>query len=132
MRINARTLLGWIGVIILVVTAMFHSTGYSDAKKAAEAFESGSFFATALPALWLFPSIHWLFAALIGVFALHSSTQLARLLLFGVSVLLAIDAGLLYFSIGPFIGELMLLVSAAMFGVAAFRPTNAHATVGSD
>ena len=114
-----RHLIVWIGVILLAATAAFHFTGFTTATEAAVKFENETRLAAALPPLWLFPTAHWSFIAIIIAIASFSNSPFTRFLFIASAVIVALDASLLFIYVGPFIGEAMLAGSALMFGIAA-------------
>ena len=57
----------WLGSVILVVTAIFHGTGHADVTQAVASSDLEGMLSGAIGGLWLFPTIHWLFLALLAV-----------------------------------------------------------------
>ena len=110
-----------IGSLILAATAAFHFTGFADISAWVDELGDSSFFATAIPTIWIFPSIHWLAIAIGLVAAAWFGIASLRVLLFGCALLLAADAALIYSAVGPFIGSAMLLAAAALYAVAGLR-----------
>lgn len=110
-----------IGSAILAATAAFHFTGYADISAWVADFGDDSFFANAIPTIWLFPSFHWLIIA-VGLFA-ASWFNIAglRVLLLACALILVVDTGLILYAVGPFIGAAMLLAAAGFYGLAAMR-----------
>ncbi|MGP1351736.1 MAG: hypothetical protein ACTS1Z_00295 [Parasphingopyxis sp.] len=109
------------GSLILAGTAALHYTGFAEISAWVDGLGDRSFFATAIPTIWLFPSIHW-FAIAIGLFAAAWFGLAAlRVLLFGCALLLAADAALIYSAVGPFIGSGTLLAAAALYAIAGLR-----------
>jgi hypothetical protein len=77
-----------------------------------------------LPPLWLFPSAHWVFAAIVASVAAFSAGP-SRLLLALCGFVVAADAAILFVHLGPFIGEAMLAGAALLFFVAAAQKPGA-------
>lgn len=119
MRSLGARIIIWLGAAILAVTAAFHFTGFASVKAAAAALESETLAAKALAPLWLFPTAHWFFIAVMAFAASFSSSKFARGFLGAAAVIIALDAGLLYYYLGPFIGEAMLAAAALCFALGA-------------
>lgn len=109
-----------LGALVLLVTSGFHLTGLPMAAKAATEVSSG-FFSAALVPLWLMPAIHWSIAALLAIVATMRPSAFSRLYLLVAAFIVFVDAGVMLASIGPFLGELMLGVSGALFLWAGLR-----------
>jgi len=110
-----------IGSLILAVTAAFHFTGHAGISEwVAEAGDQG-FFAQAIPTIWLFPTVHWM-AIAIGL-AAGAWFRMAglRILLIACALLIAADAALIVYAVGPFVGSAMLLATALLYGFSAMR-----------
>ncbi|QLC25740.1 hypothetical protein HFP57_12425 [Parasphingopyxis algicola] len=115
-----------LGSLTLLVTAAFHFTGFAEISAWVDGLADRSFFARAIPTIWLFPSLHWL-AIAAGLFAAAwFGIASLRTLLFGCALLLAADAALIYAAVGPFVGSAMLLAAAALYAAAGFgaRPAD--------
>jgi hypothetical protein len=110
-----------LGSLVLLATAAFHFTGYADVSEWTNRLDQGSFFANAVPGIWLFPTLHWVLFALAIIAAALLRFAGLRSLLLAVALLLFLDAGLIFIFIGPFIGSAMLLLSAILFAAAATR-----------
>ena len=110
-----------IGSLILAVTAAFHFTGFADISAWVAATGDAGFFAQAIPTIWLFPTVHWLIIAIGLVAGAWFAMAGLRLLLFACALLIAIDAVLIVYAVGPFIGSAMLLAAALCYAFAATR-----------
>lgn len=102
-----------IGGIILLATAWFHSSALGQMQTAIAPMDEG-FFKTALPALWMMPSAHWIFIAFLsfGLSFYKSKAGAVVLIAFGVWVL--VDAAIILSAVGPFIGAYMLLAAGVL------------------
>ncbi len=106
----------WLGSLVLISTAMFHGSGWSGVAAAIDEAGVSADLATIVKALWLYPSYHWFFIAILAALAvLYHPSRLARLVLVLATALLLADVVLLLLSVGPFIGEALLAVSALAF-----------------
>ena len=103
-----------LGALLLAVTAYFHFTGLTELKVYLQESRAG-FFKDALPAVWLLASLHWTGFGIMAVVSIFTAPQFAKKLLFGIGFLLIADAILMYSVYGPFIGELILFISGALF-----------------
>ena len=110
----------WAGSTVLAATAAFHTTGWPDVKTAADEASLSPFMSAAIKALWIYASYHWLFVAMLAAVAVAHPSRLARIILALSSLLLAVDAILLFVAVGPFIGEALLAVSIAAYAAGAF------------
>ncbi|MGP1281645.1 MAG: hypothetical protein ACTS1X_01590 [Parasphingopyxis sp.] len=108
------------GSLILAGTAALHFTGFAEIAAWVDGLADRSFFARAIPTIWLFPSVHWLAIAIGALAAAWFGLASLRALLFGCALLLAADAALIYGAVGPFIGSATLLAAAAFYAVAGF------------
>lgn len=111
----------WIGSALLAVGALFHLTGYVSIPSAAPAGGHGKFFDAALHALWLFAGLHWLLIATVFVLAAKSGGSFVRLILLCCAISILIDAGILFWFLGPFIGAAILAAAGTAFLVASFQ-----------
>ncbi len=110
-----------IGSLILAVTAAFHFTGHADISTwVAETGDQG-FFAQAIPTIWLFPTLHWMIIAIGLIIGVWFRMAGLRVLLIACALLVAADAALIVYAVGPFIGSAMLLGAALFYGFAATR-----------
>lgn len=113
-------ILGILGSVLLLVTSGFHLTGLPMAKNAAA--EVGSaFFAASLVPLWLMPTIHWSAMAILSSVAAWHSSRLGQFILIGVALVLLVDTVTMFSSIGPFLGEAMLVGSSGLFIASAMH-----------
>ena len=106
-----RGMAAWIGAGLLVVTALFHLSGFA----AIPASDGGGFFDLAMRPLWLFAGAHWLLLAVIGLMPVSAGVRLA------IAAALLLDAALLAWFLGPFIGAATLGASGAAFAVSGLR-----------
>ncbi len=111
----------WVGSALLTVGALFHLTGYASIPTADPAGAPEKFFAAALHALWLFAGLHWLLIATICVLAGKSGGRFVRLILLCCASIILIDAALLFWFLGPFIGAAILAAAGTAFLVASFQ-----------
>lgn len=110
------------GSLILAGTAALHFTGFAEISIWIGGLTDRSFFARAIPTVWLFPFVHWLAIAIGLVLAGWNDLASLRALLFGCAVLLVADAALIFIAVGPFIGSATLLAAAALYAAAGLRP----------
>jgi hypothetical protein len=115
----------WLGSALLAATAAFHASGLPDIRTAAAAARYEGMLGMAIEPLWLFPSLHWAVLALIALALPGGRSASLALLLIGL--LLVADAALLFFYLGPFVGEAMLAGAGSCFVAAALlrRKTSA-------
>lgn len=114
-----RKAIVWLGSSILIATALFHATGFSIAATASKSAALNEFMSAVLPGLWLFPSYHWFFVAIVAGIAATEPSRLARLTLWASALLLVVDVVLLFAFVGAFIGEALLALSAVCYVVAS-------------
>jgi hypothetical protein len=107
------------GALLLAATAAFHASGLAGVRKAAEDSALDPMLESIFTPLWLFPTTHWLFVAAVGLIAALRHSPAARLILAMCGLVIAVDAGLLFLHVGPFIGEAMLGGAALLFIAAA-------------
>lgn len=102
-----------VGALILLATAYFHMTAMPQLKGLVTAIDS-DFYRKGLPAMWMLPSVHWLFIAClsVGLSRYQSKACAAVLMAFGVWVL--VDALITALHIGPFIGVYMLAAAGLL------------------
>jgi hypothetical protein len=112
------------GALTLAATAAFHATGYASVMKAASAGDLDPQIRMILGPLWIFPSAHWSFIAVVALLAAFAAQ--GRLLLALCGAIIAADAIILYLNLGPFIGEAMLAASALLFLAAAALKSGAR------
>ena len=111
----------WIGAALLTVTALFHLTGYFGIPAPNPASGLASFFEAALRPLWLLASLHWFLTAMICVLVIKAEPRIARATLLGCAAIVLADAALLYYFIGPFIGEAVLAAAALLLMAGAYQ-----------
>ncbi len=116
---NLRLIPAFAGSLMLGATAAFHGSGFSGVTAAAAKGGIASDLQTIIAPLWLFPSVHWVFVAIVAGLAAATGGVGRRLILILCAAVIAIDAALLYVHVGPFVGEAMLAIAALMFLVAA-------------
>ena len=121
----------WFGSALLTFGALFHFSGVF-AIPSSDPGGGMGFFETALRPLWLFASLHWLLIALICVIASRSGGPTARAILLCCAAAVLADATLLYWFIGPFIGEIILAATGIAFMIGAMknRADVIHQTTG--
>ena len=108
------------GCVLLLVTAIFHGTGYPAVRDAMEASSIPAFFKSSLPGVWLHFSIHLVVLIFFGVLALFSSHG-ARSLLSLLALAVAADAALVFSVAGFFAGVTLLIAAALCFALAAIQ-----------
>ena len=91
----------WGGSVVLAVTAVFHTTGWSDVVAAADEAQLSGFLNAAVKSLWIYASYHWLFVAVLGAIAAAHPSRLARLVLALSALVLTADAVLLLMTAKP-------------------------------
>ena len=111
MGLRDRGMAAWIGAGLLVLTALFHLSGFT----AIPASDEAGFFDLAMRPLWLFAGAHWLLLAVIGLMPVGRGVRLA------IAAALLLDAALLTWFLGPFIGAATLAASGAAFAVNGLR-----------
>ncbi|MBY0306341.1 MAG: hypothetical protein K2W86_14470 [Sphingomonas sp.] len=112
----------WIGAVLLTITALFHFTGYFEIPAARSDAGLPSFFDASLRPLWLFASLHWLLTAATCVLVTKAEPAIARSIQLSCAAVVILDAVLLDWFIGPFIGEALLAAVALLMMVGAYRP----------
>ncbi len=110
----------WLGSAVLLATAAFHATGWSDVAAAADEAALSPFMSAAVKALWIYASYHWLFVAVLAAIAVAHASRLARIILAMSALLLAVDTVLLLIAVGPFIAEAMLAATIAAYSMGAY------------
>ncbi|WP_299328861.1 hypothetical protein [Parasphingopyxis sp.] len=115
-----------LGSLVLAATAALHFLGHAEITAWADALGDQSFFARAIPTIWLFPSVHWIAIAVALLAAAWAGIASLRLLLFGCALLLIVDAALIYAAVGPFIGSAMLIGAAVFYILAGFGARSAQ------
>ena len=109
-----------IGCVVLLVTAVFHGTGYTAVSDAVSELSSSGLKA-ALPGMWLHFSIHLATLIAFGLLALFS-THGTRSLVALIALVVAADATLVFYFIGFFAGVALLVAASLCFALAAFQP----------
>lgn len=109
----------WVGSAVLAATATFHATGYGEVRAAAAAADLPGWIGGAVGGLWLFATMHWLFIAALTVLAASYESRLTGLVLGLSAVVLIADIVLLLVHVGPFIGEVLLAISALAYAIGA-------------
>ena len=110
-----------VGCVLLLVTALFHGTGYAAVSNAVSESNHPAMLKAALPGMWLHFSIHLVVLVALGLFAsfsAHGSRSLIALL----AVAVAADAALVLYFVGFFAGVALLVAAAVCFAVSALRP----------
>lgn len=101
-----------IAALILVVTAVFHATGYSSLIDEVGKSSLSSFFRQSLPGIWLFFSWHLLAVACALGWAALFGFGPARPLLIFLSVLVGVDTLFVFSIAGVFAGTVLLALAA--------------------
>lgn len=112
--------------ILLVATAAFHATGYSDVLNAVAVPGVPEFLRKTSPGLWLFFSWHLFAVAVAASWAALRAVPSARPLLVFCAALVAVDAAYIFSQAGLFfVGTLMLAGAAVCLFLAVLRwPTS--------
>lgn len=116
---KSSRILIWLGSVILTVTAIFHQTGYSTVVRDTSAAGVTEFLRSVGQGLWLYATYHWLFIAALGVVVSLFPSRASVIVLLMSAAVVTGDALLLYAFVGPFIGELLLLVAALSYALGA-------------
>ena len=116
----AAKILCAIGCVLLLVTALFHATGYSEVRDALSESNVSTFLKGALPGVWLHFSMHLAVLVAFGIVALLSA-QAVRSLLALLALAVAVDAALVFSVAGFFAGVALLGAAALCFAVAAIQ-----------
>lgn len=114
----------WIGALVLAATAAFHGSGYREVTGAAAAAHLEGMLGRVIGGLWLYPSVHWLFLAVLAVVVASSRSRATAIVLRLIAVVLAVDAILLLVYAGPFIGEALLAFSSLVFAAGSLPARN--------
>ncbi len=110
-----------LGSLVLVATAAFHGTGYTEVTDAVAESNLEGMITGAIGGLWLYPSVHWLFLAFLAVVTLRfRSPGARRWVLALIAGLLVVDITILLIHVGPFVGEAMLGVAALAYAGGAW------------
>jgi hypothetical protein len=118
---HASKILCIIGCILLLATAVYHGTHYSGVSAAISESNHPALLKAALPAMWLQFSIHLVVIAALGLFASFSSHG-SRSLVSLLAVAVAVDAALILYFVGFFVGVALLAAAAVCFALSALRP----------
>ncbi len=122
---RAARILCAIGCILLVITAIFHATGYSGVSDAISESNASAFLKRAVPGLWAHFSIHLAALAAFGVLVLFSAHG-ARSLIALLALAVAADAALVFSLAGFFVGIVLLVAAALCFALAAVQPRHSQ------
>lgn len=114
-----RTYAAWFGSGLLVITALFHLTGFPAIPAAPSITDASTFHEAVLKPLWLFAAMHWLLIATVGTLLARSPSGVARIVLLCCGSIVLIDASVLYWFVGPFIGVWFLMMAGLAMMVAA-------------
>ena len=124
-RLNAV----WLGSALLAITALFHLTGFSAIPASPPIKDASTFYEAVLRPLWIFASVHWLLIAMVCVLASRSRSGAPRMVLVCCGGGVLIDAAVLYWFIGSFIGVWLLAAAGVAMLIAAWGnawPTKAN------
>lgn len=113
-----RAYAAWLGSALLAITALVHLTGFPAIPVSAPITDASTFYEAALRPLWLFASIHWLLIATICVLAARSRLGAARTVLLCCGGVVVVDAAVLYWFIGSFVGVWLLAAAGVAMMVA--------------
>ena len=96
-----------IGALILLVGSWIHSDALAQARMSIAVMDDG-FFRDAMPAMWVMPSIHWIFIACLAFGLSFYKSRAGSVILIAFGVWLLVDAALVYRYVGAFMGVFML------------------------
>ena len=108
-----------IGIVLLVIMAIFHGSGLYYVTEKMLASNADSFLKEILPVLFVHPSMHLLGLAVLGIISL-SMKQEAPKVLFLLSVLIIIDAFLAIY-LGGVLPAILLLSAAVCFIITGYQ-----------
>ena len=118
---RSARILGVLGSVLLLVTAIFHGTGYAGVSEAIATSDASVFLKRAVPGLWAHFSLHLVVLAAFGVLASFAPGM--RTLNVVLAVAVAADAAVVFALAGFFAGVALLTAAASCFGFAAtLRP----------
>lgn len=110
-----------VGCVLLLVTALFHGTGYVEISDAVSESNASAFLKRAVPGVWLHFSLHLVALVAFGILALFAAHG-ARSLLALLALAAAADAALVFSFAGFFAGVALLVAAALCFALAAIQP----------
>lgn len=113
----------WTGCALLALTAMFHLSGLPTSADAGNTSGSEAFYDVALSALWLSVGLHWLTIAVVCGLATRFPLALSKTILQLCAAILLVDALVLYWFIGPFIGSFAVATAAIAFTLGSVGKT---------
>ncbi len=102
-----------LGGLILLFGSWFHSDALSQVRAAIAPMDDG-FFRDALPAMWVMPSIHWIFIACLSFGLSFYKSRAGSVILIAFGVWLLMDAALVFRYVGAFAGVYMLIASGLL------------------
>lgn len=108
----------WVGSALLAITALVHLTGFPAMPASPPITDASTFYEAVLRPLWLFASAHWLLIATVCMFAARSPWGAARIVLLACGGVVLVDAVVLYWFIGPFMGVWLLAAAGVAMMVA--------------
>ncbi len=106
---------------ILIATAAFHATGFSDVLKAVGTPSVPEFVRRTSPGLWLFFAWHLFALATAAGWAAFAGLSSARPLLIFCTAVVIVDTVFVFSQAGLFAGTLMLAAAAVCLVLAALR-----------
>jgi hypothetical protein len=115
-----------LGSLVLFVGAALHAiAGYPAVSGALQGTEVPHRIISALKAVWLFVSWHWIAVDIFALIAAFARTSPRRTILLLCGLIPLVDAAGAFYAIGPFIGDELLTVAALAFlaSAALFPPT---------
>jgi len=121
---TAKTLC-WIGSVLLLFMAAFHGSGLLYISDLIQQSNAEDFLKDIVPVLFLHPSLHLASLAGFGILAIFL-TQDAGKVLFVLSLIVLVDAGLAFY-LGGWLPGSLLTAAALCFGIAGRQPPKAVA-----
>lgn len=110
----------WIGSALLAITALVHLIGFLAMPASPPITDASTFYESVLRPLWLFASMHWLLIATVCLLVARWPLGAARIVLLCCGCVVLIDAAVLYWFIGPFIGVWLLAAAGVAMLVVPF------------
>jgi hypothetical protein len=108
-----------LGSVVLIATAAFHASGYTAVAGALNRTALNYFLRGGLRGLWLMFSIQLVVVAILCLAVAWRPQNQTRMVIFFCCLLLGLETWLLYWSVGFFIGEVLLGVTLVCYLLAA-------------
>jgi len=108
-----RKVFAWTAALLLLVISGFHMTGLPMVRNSIPDIEN-LFMQAALEPVWITPSIHWFVFALIIILSAVRPQIVFRPVLGLIGIAVIIDAFLIAFHVGFFIGAILLFVAGVL------------------